>query len=416
MSVEPFGNYAADDDLESIEDNSLPGTSTVGTVGRVFNSKHHKFAQDNPINSDYGIGTAPVTVTTTDVDATGGTTDPLNTLKIDPTFNTPRSRTPMSSKKISARNLELSISDEGFNKTAWLMENGEPYCNHCDTNFIPERIGARMACTNCGCGDPANDHGLLDGNFDGSSLDTGSGQQVVACRVANYEEGDIAPDGDVVKTGDEEVTAGRKFNSTEDYLDLFQKKATDSELYYRGYEEAKAGRPLDVDLAEVSDDYFNGYQDRSVYKSTPQNSAPQKLFDIKPNSNLLPRTQGSKTANEQMEQMILDKLNDIEQSMCGCGSPASNQFNGQPQCSPGEGCCTDAQPGACPECGKSFHGHNICGPRGCDGVWQPTDESPAEKIEDHDNWAAETNHGQFESSRRFKSNLPTDVVARFFED
>ena len=108
MSVEPFGNYAADDDLEAIEDNALPGTSTV------FNSKRRKLAQDNPTNSDYGIGTAPVSVITTDVDTSGAQTDPLNILSIDPTFNTPRSRTPMSSKKIAARNLDLSISDEVF--------------------------------------------------------------------------------------------------------------------------------------------------------------------------------------------------------------------------------------------------------------------------------------------------------------
>jgi len=124
--------------------------------------------------------------------------------------------------------------------------------------------------------------------------------------------------------------------------------------------------------------------------------------------------------------MILEKLNGIEQAVCGnegCGAQAHGVFNGQCHCLPGQGCCADAQPGSCPECGASFHGHDVCGPRGCDGQWTPDDETPAEKVQDHDKWAAETNHGEFEkssskfnSSRRFKSNLPTDVVSKFFEN
>jgi len=143
MSVDGSGNRNADDDLESIEEGGLPGTSTVGTLGRRF------LAQDNPTNSDYGTGTAFAEVTHTALEPSSGTTDPLNLLNIDPSFNTPRSRTPMKSHKISARSLELSFDEQGFSKTAWIMENGEPFCNHCDNNFIPGKISAKMACTNC---------------------------------------------------------------------------------------------------------------------------------------------------------------------------------------------------------------------------------------------------------------------------
>jgi hypothetical protein len=57
------------------------------------------------------------------------------------------------------------------------------------------------------------------------------------------------------------------------------------QLYYRGYEDAKSGKPLDEDLAELSDDYFHGYDQFKYYHIAPQGSAPQSLYDIKPNSN-----------------------------------------------------------------------------------------------------------------------------------
>jgi len=81
--------------------------------------------------------------------------------------------------------------------------------------------------------------------------------------------------------------------SVDDYLNLFNKTASDSELYYRGYMDGLDGKPLDEDLALLSDDYFHGYDQAKFYKQPPQVSAEQKLFDIKSNSNNLPRREYS---------------------------------------------------------------------------------------------------------------------------
>ena len=68
-------------------------------------------------------------------------------------------------------------------------------------------------------------------------------------------------------------------------LESFRKKSNDSELYYRGYNDAQAGKPLDEDLALLSDDYYNGYDQHKFYNKTPQQSIGQNLYDMKPNSN-----------------------------------------------------------------------------------------------------------------------------------
>jgi hypothetical protein len=46
---------------------------------------------------------------------------------------------------------------------------------------------------------------------------------------------------------------------------------------------------MDEDLALLSKDYYNGYEQRKFYNKSPQQSESQKLFDIKPNSNAIPR-------------------------------------------------------------------------------------------------------------------------------
>ena len=92
---------------------------------------------------------------------------------------------------------------------------------------------------------------------------------------------DLAPN-EIVKTE-------TRLASTDDYLALFQKTSSDSQLYYRGYMEGLEGRPLDEDLALLSKDYFEGYDQSKFYKQSPQQSSAQQLYNIKPNSNNLPR-------------------------------------------------------------------------------------------------------------------------------
>jgi hypothetical protein len=130
----------------------------------------------------------------------------------------------------------------------------------------------------------------------------------------------------------------------------------------------------------------------------------------------------SKKANT--EAQILSEVNNMSrmlelilENLCGCGEPTAGKFEGMPHCVPGSGCATNVArsatnpTGDCccscgnPNCSGSFHGQPICAPgQGCNDHWEPGQgrkwnpsmESPQEKIEDHDNWAMETNHGERE--------------------
>jgi len=155
-------------------------------------------------------------------------------------------------------------------RTAYVIENGEPFCNHCETNFVPKNL-SRIACTNCGCGKPADDHGAQAHNFSGQDLTHVEGPTVA----------------DEVR-GKEIVKQESHLARTASYVNMF-KQANDSELYYRGYNDAQAGKPLDEDLALLSDDYFHGYEQFKFYNKTPQQSIGQKLFDMKPMSNEIKR-------------------------------------------------------------------------------------------------------------------------------
>ena len=62
-------------------------------------------------------------------------------------------------------------------RIAYVMENGEPFCNHCETYFVPQNL-TRIACTTCGCAQPNNDHGKTAVNFAGSDLSHTEGPTV----------------------------------------------------------------------------------------------------------------------------------------------------------------------------------------------------------------------------------------------
>ena len=133
----------------------------------------------------------------------------------------------------------------------------------------------------------------------------------------------------------------------------------------------------------------------------------------------------SKQASSDMEMEILEQVKDIPrllemilETICRCGQPTAGKFNGMPHCIPGSGCAdniarSESNPDgdncvSCgnPNCSGSFHGQPICAPgQGCNDhwdsengtrKWNPLMESPEEKIADHDNWAAKTNHGDTE--------------------
>lgn len=547
------GNYGDDASLDAIEQSidgeglGIPGAIQKSPLGR-------RFQAQNPTTSEYGTGTAPMTVIRADLGASDGVADPLQLVGIDGRFNTPHSgskgKIVENSYRIAARNLEFSYEEQGFNKTAWIMENGESQCTGCSSYYIPQSLEhARTAhCDPRGpqYGCPSNDYAQL---WDREDTAKEVGHLFTGGTIGEGDVVRVNDDTRVVHTGEDQlpVVQQHRLSSTEDYLDLFEKTASDSELYYRGYEDAKAGKELDVTLAEVSDDYFHGYQQYQYYSESPQISAPQNVYDIKPNSNLAPRAasktdnesplkgqweeifgkhimnwhpqdtemphlaeargaevrtltpdrhiwairdgaggvlpprngkdfQGvgetldaaklaaeqafveagnimsgrnlaSKTANESMEQMILEKLENIEQAICGndgCGSETQGTFNGQPHCMPGEGCCDTSTPGACPECGNSFHGHDVCSCKGgcANGMPLNTEGEDLATIlrhdDGHDDWhrgmgqepctdeadcaAKAQEHKDREhlnplaAGRRSTSGLPNDVIDKFFED
>ena len=133
---------------------------------------------------------------------------------------------------------------------------------------------------------------------------------------------------------------------------------------------------------------------------------------------------GSKEANAGMEQQILQQLSQqsklldmVLEVLCGCGQPTAGNYKGMPHCVPGTGCATNiafskSNPTGenCCSCGNpdaagAFQGQPICAPgQGCNDHWElgkgrkwnPFMESPQEKIQDHDNWASQTNHGETE--------------------
>jgi hypothetical protein len=110
---------------------------------------------------------------------------------------------------------------------AYVAENGEPKCSVCDNYYTPKSIAeAKLAhCGHC-----------PEDNPDANKI----------------EEGDVV-DGDVVKTAS-------------------IKMSNDSELYTRGFLDHMHGKPLDEDLAVLSDDYFNGYDQARYYGKTPLES------------------------------------------------------------------------------------------------------------------------------------------------
>ena len=421
MSVDSgMGNRAADDDLKAIgkveegEDFSFPGTNNVKSV---IGKLKQRIAQDNPTNlEDNGLDNSTQHA---DLMKSPVAVGELEENGIDPNFNTPvedivpkrlnsklhqasmdnPTATPPSVDAPTPATItpDAGVSSAGadagsvppptvpastiptpttqagqsqmgtmpmptasFNKIAWIIENGEPKCASCGEHYMPESE-AHAKTAHCGFPGCADAEGKVDYNQEGphTFVPNGNADDHFTLVAGKIEEGDVV-DGDVVKTGDEEIrvafnrlaheghappscsecgkdltdttnagqfpeghkpVTGRemclpcflkknpnatfgpggfqgmmtegstRLASTEDYLEAFKKTATDSTLYYRGYEDAKSGKDMDEDLAELSDDYFHGYQQYTFYKVDNQQSAPQTLYDIKPNSNFTPREQ-----------------------------------------------------------------------------------------------------------------------------
>lgn len=234
------GNHGLDADLDSIEEDTLPGTSRVDGKTLLANIS----TQDgNPTEVTAPTGQAEI-----DLTKEPGIVKNEGLSSVSPG----------SLSGIISEGKKMSLSA----RIAYVMENGQPFCNSCEDYYLPKSIGT-TACTKCGTSSPDLSH--VEGET-----------------VADEDAGH-----DIIKTT---RTASVELNTTEDYIDLFKTKiATDSDNYYRGYNEAMNGQELDEDLALLSDDYYNGYVLHKFYNKTPQQSVGQQLHDIKPNSNLIPR-------------------------------------------------------------------------------------------------------------------------------
>jgi hypothetical protein len=249
----PSGQHEDDASLDGIEHSKdgegfgIPGQSTKGVVGTNTGGLG---GSDVHMTADESLFTADVTKPPADA-----TIQDLNGLR-----------------EFGGVSMSLAA------KIAYVMENGEPFCNHCEKNYLPSNL-TKMACTNCGCGRPNDDHGAVDVNF----------THVEGPTVADEDAGE-----NIVK--EEKKTV---LSSTDDYVNFINEKvANDSDLYYKGYNDALAGNPLDEDLALLSDDYYNGYEQHKFYNKSPQQSAGQILFDIKPNSNNVQRNYGQMTSSD----------------------------------------------------------------------------------------------------------------------
>ena len=80
--------------------------------------------------------------------------------------------------------------------------------------------------------------------------------------------------------------------SSRDYLDMIRKQANDSAIYHQGFEDGRAGKEMDKSLSNLSDDYFNGWQDGQIYTKHPIDEVEVNLIDMKPGSNALPHLMG----------------------------------------------------------------------------------------------------------------------------
>lgn len=118
---------------------------------------------------------------------------------------------------------------------AFVAEHGAPKCSVCENYYTPKSI-AEAKLAHCG-----------------------------KCPEDKIEEGDVV-DGNVIKTAPKEAS---------------RKVSNDSELYTRGFLDHLHGKPLDEDLAVLSDDYFHGYDQARYYGKTPLESVGAKPHTVK---------------------------------------------------------------------------------------------------------------------------------------
>ncbi len=193
---------------------------------------------------------------------------------------------------------------------AYIIENGTPQCSSCGNFYTPSSIAnAKLAhCGHCpedrmdeamGRTPPGEVHGTW--NFPeearrGNEI-VGYGPDDGNPELNRYEEGDVV-DGNVIKTAPREASTqpiscpGCGEKTSKNWVnnscivcgykpkEATKKVSNDSELYTRGFLDHLHGKPLDEDLAVLSDDYFNGYDQARYFGKTPLESVGAKPHHV----------------------------------------------------------------------------------------------------------------------------------------
>jgi len=63
------------------------------------------------------------------------------------------------------------------------------------------------------------------------------------------------------------------------YIEAIQKEASDSDLYTKGYQDRVTGKSMDEGLANLSLDYYQGYEQGALYNEKPLITSPPELIE-----------------------------------------------------------------------------------------------------------------------------------------
>jgi len=146
-----------------------------------------------------------------------------------------------------------------------------------------------------------------------NSISLESGQEA---NMENPAMQAMAPEGNgnIIMTGNWKAT---------DYLESL-KTASDSEIYFQGFHDGRSGKEMDKSLSNLSDDYFNGWQDGQIYVHDPVSenvsTQPQKksigLIDMKPGSNSLPSLSEERVAGASQNRKVTVTCEECEGEGC----------------------------------------------------------------------------------------------------
>ncbi len=153
---------------------------------------------------------------------------------------------------------------------AYIIENGTPQCSVCHVYYTPKTIAeAKLAhCGNCP-EDKVEEGDIVDGDVVKTSSKVAT-EKPSSCPGCGEKTSKTWVNGTCNTCGYKSDSSANKFVIGSHLAST--KISNDSELYTRGFLDHLHGKPLDEDLAVLSDDYFNGYDQARFYGKTPLES------------------------------------------------------------------------------------------------------------------------------------------------